>query len=207
MNYVFKTKKFAGVAAAAALLAVGGGVSVAASDDAKLATQPASERVWSAALDAPTPTTAVATVPAAAEANFRLFREQPATPMPAEVAAQIGSPKRFGRNPNLARKIKTVTGDGWVIPGNGWVCIAIPDPVDSYGTTCQPISDAVRRGIVIGLSGGAGIPAGKSAQVALLPDDIAQARAAEVRTTGSGAPGVVSAFVDAGDDMLVPAGK
>jgi hypothetical protein len=207
MNYVFKTKKFAGVATAAALLAIGGGVSVAASDDATPEPPSASERVWSAALNAPTPTSAVAAVPADAKASFRLFREQPATPMPADVAAQIGSPKRFGRNPNLARKITTVTGDGWVIPGNGWVCIAIPDPVDSYGTTCQPIADAARRGIAIGLSGGDGIPAGKSAQVALLPDDVAQARAAEVRASGPGAPGVVSAFVDAGDDLLAPAGE
>lgn len=136
-------------------------------------------------------TTAVVGVQQPIEESFKIFRDQVATPMPAEIAAQIGSPKRFGRNSDLARKIKTVTGDGWVIPGDGWLCLAMPDPVDGYGTSCLPTQIAAKQGLYVGLSGGKGIAAGMSAQTALVSD--AMARTVSAQETGS--PGVLTGLV------------
>lgn len=86
--------------------------------------------------------------------NFVLFREKQAGQMPALVRSQIASSEHFGRNAALARQIDTSTGTGWVIPGDGSVCIAAPDPVDGFGTTCSPIEMAISRGLWIRLSDG-----------------------------------------------------
>lgn len=142
-------------------------------------------------------TTAVPAVQQQILENFAIFREQGATPMPADVAEQVASPKRFGRNPDLARKIATVTGDGWVIPGDGFVCIAMPDPVDGFATSCLPTQIVAERGLYVSLSGGKGIPAGASAQTALVSDATADA----IRARGEdavGAGGVLTGVVDGG---------
>ncbi|HEU4976503.1 MAG TPA: hypothetical protein VFT50_15530 [Baekduia sp.] len=113
-------------------------------------------------------TTAVSEVQPELRASFALFRDRPASGMPEAVAAQVGSPRRFGRNPALARAINTVTGTGWVIPGDGFVCVAVPDPVDGYGTTCMPTSLAAQRGVSIALWGN--LPGGQAAETMLVPD-------------------------------------
>lgn len=100
--------------------------------------------------------------------NFALFRRQAASSMPASTRSQIGTERRFGRNADLARRIETVGGPGWVIPGNGFVCIAVPDPVDGFGTTCSSIRGAVDRGLWIRLA--SGDPDGKGYDTVLAPD-------------------------------------
>lgn len=121
-----------------------------------------------AAMTAATPTRAVSDVDPVLVASFGLFRDRPASGMPADAVAQVGSPNRFGRNPALARQIETVTGAGWVIPGDGFVCIVMPDPIDGYGTSCLPVEAAVGRGL--SLSMGGNMPNGKVAEVLLVPD-------------------------------------
>lgn len=122
---------------------------------------------------ASTPTTAINAVQPDAAKAFKLLRTVPPTPMPADVAEVVGSPQRYGRNPNLARQISTLTGPGYVIPGDGYLCIVVKDPVDGWGSTCSPIADAIRRGLSIGLHGADG----KGTDTLLVPDD---ARAVEL---------------------------
>lgn len=200
-------RNFPKVIVAAALtgsLLVGGTVALAA--DSRDGEAPV-RSAQSLALEGKKATTAVPNVEPAITQSFRLFREQAAEPMPAEVAAQVGSPARFGRNPQLARKVKTVTGDGWVIPGNGWICIAIPDPVDSYATSCQPTEVVAARGLYVGLSGGEGIPPGKSAQVALLPDSVAPTEVVRSTTATIVSPGVVTGFLGEGETITAVSGN
>lgn len=114
-----------------------------------------------------TPTSAVRSVEPDAAAAFTLLRSTPPTsPMPPDVVSAIASPTRFGRNAALARKIATPTGDGWVIPGKGFLCIAIPDPGYGWGTSCVPTSVAVTRGLGIGLTS----VDGRSEETLLVPD-------------------------------------
>ena len=91
-------------------------------------------------------TTAVPAVEDAITRHFALFRNQEASPVPAHLVPMIASPDRFGRNAVLARKIATVHGTGWVIPGAGYVCLAVPGPV-TYGVTCRPTELAVKEGL------------------------------------------------------------
>ena len=130
--------------------------------------------------------------------NFALFRNEAATPMPPDIAVQIGSSTRYGRNSALARTIATPYGTGWVTPGDGYLCIAVPDPVDGYGSSCVPTELAVARGLVLRLGGvGAkGAPfetadeAGETLDTMVLPDG-AKAVAGS-RTLSANANGVVS---------------
>lgn len=85
--------------------------------------------------------------------HFRLFRIQPAAPMPPDVALAIASPSRFGRNAELARGVATPNGPGWVIPGDGYICIAVPDPVDGYAESCTATEVAVKQGLWVALEG------------------------------------------------------
>jgi hypothetical protein len=92
----------------------------------------------------------VASVPADIAATFAIFREREATGMPADLAESMASPRRFGRNPALAREIATAEGPGWVVPGNGYVCLVVRDPqTDSeYGTSCNTLASARVRGVL-----------------------------------------------------------
>jgi hypothetical protein len=87
----------------------------------------------------------------AIEENFVIFRERPASRMPAEVAASVASPERFGRNAAQAREFRTAHGSGWIIPGDGWLCIVVPDPVDWYGTSCNTVESALIRGVTVAI--------------------------------------------------------
>jgi hypothetical protein len=68
--------------------------------------------------------------------------------MPAEARAQVGNGPQSGRNVDLSRAISTVTGRGWVIPGNGTVCLVVPDPVDGYALACNPTERASSGGVL-----------------------------------------------------------
>ncbi|MFL5844314.1 MAG: hypothetical protein ACJ762_06440 [Solirubrobacteraceae bacterium] len=98
-------------------------------------------------------TTAVTEVQPAIKEHFAIFRDQPASAMPADAAVAVGSPGRYGRNSDLAREIRTPSGPGYVIPANGYMCIAIPDPVDGYGESCASTEDAISRGLWVRLVG------------------------------------------------------
>lgn len=192
-----KAKNLTAVACAAALLAGGAVVAIASADNdgEKNAAAPIGAVRELSPKEFNRVTTAVPAVQQQILDQFRIFRDQMPSAIPTDVAEQIASPKRWGRNPNLARKIKTVTGDGWVIPGDGFLCIAIPDPVDGFGTTCQPTQMAAARGLQVGLSGGKGVPAGKSAQVALVSDATAiklKAKGIDVDDSGS----ILTGFTD-----------
>lgn len=148
----------------AAVSAVGGTLWIATTSGADTASDSAPATTTTSAA----PTTAVAVVQSDIQASFVLFRDRPPSPMPPDVAVQVGSPAAFGRNPDLARAIKTATGTGWVIPGDGYLCIAVPDPVDGYGTTCATTADAVRHGLAITLWGD--IPGAAAADTVLVAD-------------------------------------
>jgi hypothetical protein len=166
---------------------LGGGTTWAASSsDSGTALQPDGTAASGA------PTVAVSDVQPDIRASFALFRDRPASAMPEDVAAQVGSPARFGRNPDLARAIKTVTGTGWVIPGNGYLCIVMPDPVDGYGTTCEPTGAAVRQGLIISMWGN--MPNGRVAETLLVADEQHASAGADVPAADEG---VTSVFTDA----------
>ena len=75
--------------------------------------------------------------------------------------------KQFGLSPDQARVLATVNGQRvWLIPGNGYLCIAIPDPGVGWGTSCVPTADATQRGLAIGLTSANG----KTAATLLVPD-------------------------------------
>lgn len=141
------------------------GVAVANSDEAPSKVHPLG------ALQASPPTPSpISAVEPQAKAAFKVLRDVVPSVMPAEVAEQVGSSERYGRNPALARKISTPTGDGWVIPGNGYVCIAVNDTGYGWGTSCVPTDVAVERGLSIGLMDAKGrtketlvVPDGKTA--------------------------------------------
>lgn len=119
-----------------------------------------------------TPTEAVPAVQQDITSNFALFREQAASPLPAHVAAQVGSSGRFGRNAALARRIDTVAGAGWVIPGDRFLCIAVPTLTGGFATSCVATAVAVAHGLGIRLDAADGhaidtlvVPDGARAQV------------------------------------------
>ncbi len=150
-------------------------------------------------------TTAVASVSPEIERTLSVFRTRTATPVPAKLVPRIASPTKYGRNAALARRIETVTGTGYVIPGDGYVCIVVPDPVDGYGSTCSTVEDIKKRGLYIGLKEGA-IPAGKHAQTLVVPDgataSVPGASGSPVRRAAN-ATGVVSELVNIGDDITI----
>lgn len=149
-------------------------------------------------------TTAVVTVSGDILRTLSVFRTRTPTPIPADLVPRIASPDKYGRNPALARQIETVTGTGYVIPGDGYVCIVVPDPVDGYGSTCDTVGNIKKRGLYIGLKEGA-IPVGKHAQTVVVPDG-ATAKVPGMpgdAARAAGTAGVVSELVDIGDDITV----
>lgn len=127
----------------AALIATGGLVvaGTAAADDPPPAT--------SVSPDAAQPAPVAEVQPDQAEALRVLRRDvrpSDALPPAAEAAA---SSERFGRNPALARAVRTTNGTGWVVPGDGIVCLVAPDPVDGFGTTCAPTAVVAAGGLTL----------------------------------------------------------
>ncbi|HEU4973802.1 MAG TPA: hypothetical protein VFT50_01835 [Baekduia sp.] len=134
------------------------------------------------------PTSAVAAVQSDIVSHFALFRAAP-SPIPWDIAAGIASSSRFGRNAALARAIRTPYGKGWVIPGDGYLCITMPDPVDGYGESCQPTSVVLHRGLWLRLAGDG--PNAQAADVLLIPDGATATKAAR-GTSMDAETGVVS---------------
>jgi len=145
------------LAVAGAVAVASGGVALAGEND-----EPAS---GAPAIDVPVSAPVTAVEPDA-KAAFKVLRSAPVVNPPADVIEQVGSPGRFGRNPTLARRIATPTGDGWVIPGKGYLCIAVEDPGIGWGTSCVPTAVAVKRGLAIGLTGADG----RSKETLVVPD-------------------------------------
>ena len=130
---------------------------------------------------------AVQSVPKHVQAGFALFRERAASPIPAPTSEYIGAPGSFGRNSDLAREFSTAAGTGWVIPGDGYLCIAIPDPLTGYAESCAPTEVALKNGLWVRVEGD-----GQDASTtdALLVPDGTVVHAPGTGTS-SGAPGVV----------------
>lgn len=85
--------------------------------------------------------------------------------IPADIAAAVASPGKFGRNPELSRAVRTSTGKGWVVPGRGFLCIVAPASADGYGTSCLPTQVAVDEGLTLQL-----VEPDESSSTSLLPD-------------------------------------
>ncbi len=85
--------------------------------------------------------------------TLRVLRRahRPSDDMPARAAAVVDA-SRFGRNPDLARAIRTPTGTGWVVPGKDTICLIAPDPVDGYGVSCSPTAVVKTDGITLGMA-------------------------------------------------------
>lgn len=129
-------------------------------------------------------TVAVESVQPDIRTRFAIFREQPATPMPAKLAEQIASPHRYGRNADLARSIRTPYGTGYVIPGDGHLCIAVPDPVDGFGESCVDTETATQLGLWVRLVGDG--PDAKAMDTIVMPDGTTLEPGAEARNTAAG---------------------
>lgn len=142
-----------------------------------------------------------------ATASFKLLREPAARAMPDDVAAEVAGPHRYGRNSRLARSITTETGTGWVIPGRGVLCVAMPDPVSGHATTCVPERFAAQHGLYLGLVDG---ETGKTRVTLVVPDHATRVRAAEpggsVSELAIDSDGVVRGTVAGGTTLEVAAG-
>lgn len=135
------------------------------------------------------------------KSSLKVFERAPDV-MPQDVAAQVASSERFGRNASLARKVSTTTGTGWVIPGKGYVCLAVPDPVDGFATSCVANHEAIKNGITVDLIGGKAAPAGKVAETTVAPKIIESDRLENLRKGKLGSPskdGVYSRVIDKQD--------
>jgi hypothetical protein len=58
-------------------------------------------------------------------------------------ALDQGAPGHLGLNPALARRAATPAGDMWVVPGNGYLCLALVGCL-----TCTPTESVARRGMI-----------------------------------------------------------
>ena len=172
----------------AILLAIAGSTAVVAVGANAANSTPDKAASSSASGESTTPVTTTTPVPVVQSDitnNFVLFRDQPASPIPPDIAARVASSERFGRNADLARSIQTPHGTGWVIPGDHWLCIVMPDPVDGYGESCNPTSTAIERGLWIRLAGDS--PDAKASDALLVPDGT-QVHTSPNGTTSVGAP-------------------
>jgi hypothetical protein len=91
-------------------------------------------------------TAPVIEVSAAQRAGFEVF-DRPADAMPPAVREAVTSGTAvatFGLNPDLARAVLTPASSTpvWLIPGDGFLCLWIKDPIDGSGTTCTTTEQA-----------------------------------------------------------------
>jgi hypothetical protein len=155
--------------------------------------------VTPATLDEPTPfeawsapTTAITAVGEDVKSHFTLFRDYPATGMPAGVAISMASPEHYGRNAALARAIDTPYGQGWVVPGDGYLCIVVPNTVPGYAEGCSPVDYAVQNGLWQRLDGDATL------DTVLAPDGTTAQLGGGRNAPSQNDEGVTSAFVTPG---------
>lgn len=145
-------------------------------------------------------TAAVRDVPADVARRFKLFREQKPGAMSNRLKERVASPDKFGRSASLAREIETPYGPGWVIPGDGFLCLAVPTPVGTEGVTCMPAALAAKRGLWLRLSSIQGTD--KALDTVVVPDGTRAVRVGSQRLEPSDT-GIVSAFVaPSGDPEL-----
>ncbi len=146
------------------------------------------------------------TVQPAQSEHFAVFRRArtAADAVPAAAKAGVGDSRASGRNLALSRAIQTPTGRGMVSPGNGTICLSVPDPVDGYGVTCGETDRVVAKGLALMMIS----PERPSvAQVTLLLPDGATAKsvARDSRTTDlrPDADGIVATEVATGSSITV----
>lgn len=103
--------------------------------------------------------------------------------------------QKYGVNFALARSVPSqVDGDVWVLPGNGSVCLAVKDPVDGWGETCQPEANLSKGFLRLSLGQSPGFPAGKSLMAGVLPDDASGITVTERNGTRRSTPTRVNLF-------------
>lgn len=139
--------------------------------------------------------------------SFAVFRSSGnSEKMPTEVAAEVASPDRYGRNADLARGLETINGPGWIIPGNQSLCLAVPDPIDGYGMSCVSSDWASKFGVFVVMVSG-DRPA--EARVTMLVPDGAEVQASRgiSRSTdiGPDVDGVVNVLAEAGSSIRITA--
>jgi hypothetical protein len=93
----------------------------------------------------------VQNVQAAQSEHFAVFRRArtAADAVPPAAKAAVGDSRASGRNLALSRAIRTPTGRGLVSPGDGTICLSVPDPVDGYGVTCGETVQVVKKGLAL----------------------------------------------------------
>jgi hypothetical protein len=145
-----------------------------------------------------TPTTAIPAVGADVTSHFTLFRDHPASGMPDDVATKMASPGHYGRNAELARAIDTPYGQGWVVPGDEYLCIVVPNAAGGYAEGCTTVDLARQDGLWLRLAGDG--PSATALDTVLAPDGTtAQLGGGDRSATASQhAEGVTSAFVTPG---------
>lgn len=92
--------------------------------------------------------TQIKAVQADQAASFAMFRRAPTASdaLPAGVRSLLGETAVTGKNVDLARAVTTAAGTAWVVPGDGAICIALPDPVDIVGLGCATTQFAAKYG-------------------------------------------------------------
>lgn len=112
----------------------------------------------------------IARLQAQQEQNFPVFARErrPADEMPPLASNMLGEAELTRKNTALARAFESPTGTGWVIPGDGMICLALPDSVLGYGVSCAPSERAAAHGLVLVMAEG-GAPAAQTVAV-LLPE-------------------------------------
>lgn len=131
--------------AAITILAAASATAVYASTDGGSTTQPAPGPFGDTAK---TQIKAVEPDLASSFAGFRRERSA-ADAIPDDVRALLGETELTGKNPNLARAIKSNSGTAWMIPGDGTLCIALPDPYDIVVLGCTSTAHALGNGAVV----------------------------------------------------------
>jgi hypothetical protein len=140
-----------GVVACAATIALGAvGVSLAAPRTAATG----ADRNALDALERPS-SSPVASVDADQASAFALLR-RPADVAPVQVRQDIQRApfyRAFGLNIELARSALTPASaiPVWVIPGDGFLCIWLKDPVDGAAVSCDSTATVLKNGLIVSL--------------------------------------------------------
>lgn len=127
----------------------GAGLLVAASVSATIALAGDGSDTTFQSLTDPAPAMITGVAPDQAE-GFAIFRRAPSglDQPSAEARALLSGPSHTGMNIDLARGYRGPDGTGWVVPGNGSLCLVMPDPVDGFGVACEPTTKAKQVGLV-----------------------------------------------------------
>lgn len=106
--------------------------------------------------------------------QFSVLRSSPTPPSAAlqqslDPSGQLQA--KYGVNFALARAVDSqINGDVWVLPGNGFMCLSVKDPVDGWGQTCQPNVNVAKGFLTLSMGHSPGFPAGHQLMVGVVPD-------------------------------------